>query len=60
MDSRKISDCPTHDEFNYSTLFNDTYETKSFYFPFEMIKHGGTVDMAPRSLGGDGGLYFDE
>ena len=25
-----------------------------------MIKHGTTVDMTPRNLGGDGGLYFDE
>ena len=25
-----------------------------------MIKHGVTVAMAPRNLGGDGGLYVDE
>ena len=25
-----------------------------------MEKHGATVDMTPRNLGGDGGLYVDE
>ena len=25
-----------------------------------MMKHGATVDMIPKNLGGDGGLYVDE
>ena len=45
---------------NYSTLFNDTYETEYLDIPFEMMKHGATFDMTPRNLGVDGGLYVDE
>ena len=45
---------------NYVTLLDDPDETKSFDVHFDMMKHGATVDMTHRNLGGDGGLYVDE
>ena len=45
---------------NYSTLLDDPNETESLAVPFEMMKHGAKVDMKPRNLNGDRGLYVDE
>ena len=45
---------------NHDNLLDDTTETESIAVPFDMMKNGATVDMTPRNLGGDGGLYFDE
>ena len=45
---------------NYSTLLDDPHETESLAVPFKMVKHGATVDMKTRNLGGDGSLYIDE
>ena len=45
---------------NCATLLDDTYETEYLASPFEMMKYGETVDMTPRNLGGDRGLYVDE
>ena len=45
---------------NYDTFSGDTNDTYYLAVPFEMIKHGWKVDMTPRNLGDDGGLYFDE
>ena len=45
---------------NYATLLDDTYETEYLAAPFEMMKHGATVDMTPMNLGGGGGLYVTE
>ena len=41
---------------NHATLLYDPYGTEPLYVPFGMVKHGATVDMTPRNLGGDGGL----
>ena len=45
---------------NYATLLDDPNEIESLAFPFQMMEHGATVDMKPRNLDGDGGLYVDE
>ena len=45
---------------NCVTLLDDTDEIESLDLPFDTMKHGETVDMTPRNLGGDGGLYVDE
>ena len=45
---------------NYVTLLDNPYKTESLAVPFEMMKYGKTVDMTPRNLGGNGGLYVDE
>ena len=45
---------------NYATFLDDPDETEYLSFPFEIVKHGETVDMTPRNLCGDGGLYVDE
>ena len=45
---------------NYSALLDYLDETESLAVPFEMMKHGATVGMKPRNLGGDGGLYVDK
>ena len=33
---------------------------KSLALPFHIMKHGATVDMTPRNLGVDEGLFVDE
>ena len=45
---------------NYANLLHDTDETEFLAVHFEMMKHGISVDMTPRNLGGDGGLYVYE
>ena len=45
---------------SYSAFLDDPDKKLYLAFTFEMIKHGVTVAMAPRNLGGDGGLYVDE
>ena len=45
---------------NYSTLLENKNETESLAGPFDTKKHGETIDMTPRNLGGDEGLYVDE
>ena len=44
---------------NYATLLDDPDETESLAVPFETTKHGATVDMKTRNIGGDEGLYID-
>ena len=45
---------------NYSALLDDPDEIESLAVYFEMMKHGTTVDMTPRNLSVDRGLYIDE
>ena len=45
---------------NYATLLDDPDETESLAVPFQTTKHGATVDMTTRNLGGDEGFYIDE
>ena len=45
---------------NYATLLDDPDETESLAVPFQTTKHGATVDMTTRNLGGDRGLQVDE
>ena len=45
---------------NTATLLDDTDEIESVALLVGIMKHGATVDMTPRYLGGDGVLYVDE
>ena len=45
---------------NYSRFLYYPNETQSLVFPFNMMKHGAKVDMAPMNLGGDKRLYVNE
>ena len=44
---------------NFPTLLEYTNNEESLDATFEMMKYGAPVDIAPRNLGGDGGLYVD-
>ena len=45
---------------NYSRFLYYPNETQPLVFPFNMMKHGEKVDMAPMNLGGDKRLYVYE
>ena len=47
-------DLPILPAMNYSTLLDDPDRTESLDFPFDILKHGATVDMEPKNLYGDG------
>jgi hypothetical protein len=47
-------------EVNYATLITDENEFESLVVPFEMMKHGVTVDMVPPKYGGTGGIRIDD
>ena len=55
----QVRDLPILLVMNYAILLDDTDETEPLYLPFEMTKHGATVDMTTKNLGGDGGLYVN-
>ena len=44
----------------YATLLDNPDEAWFLAVIFESMKHGATVDMKPRNIGGDGGSNVDE
>ena len=45
---------------NYATLIHEKEEKESLSVTFEMMRHGVTVDLIPRTLGGEGGFFVEE
>ena len=52
-------DLPILRVMNYFTMLDYSNETESSDTPFDMMKHGETVDMITKNMGGDGGLYVE-
>jgi hypothetical protein len=47
-------------EVNYATLIQDQNKFESLVVPFEMMKHGGKVDVIPTKYGGTGGIRIED
>ena len=45
---------------NYATLITDPKETESLVVPFEMMRHGISMDLTPSTLGGTGHICYDD
>eukprot|EP00957_Ditylum_brightwellii_P139959 10664765-Ditylum_brightwellii.AAC.2 len=45
---------------NYATLNDDGDENESLIVPFEMMRHGISIDLIPKQFGGEGGMMVED
>eukprot|EP00957_Ditylum_brightwellii_P159630 12151368-Ditylum_brightwellii.AAC.1 len=45
---------------NYATLNDDDDRNESLIIPFEMMRHGISIDLIPKQFGGEGGMMVED